>query len=121
MPVAPDALSSAVVITRAARFVVLQYLMNGASGERTYVAKTRRKTLASRPRPVAGMNPGSTALTRNRGISRANANAEARVHSFDVAWPSAPGILDPPGFHSPRALASTERYRAPRKPAILAG
>src|SRR5437899_10188545 len=33
----------------------------------------------------------------------------------------APASFEPPGFHSPRALASTERNRPPRKPAIAAG
>src|SRR5207245_7668388 len=33
----------------------------------------------------------------------------------------APASFEPPGFHSPRPLASTERNRPRRKPAIAAG
>ena len=44
-----------------------------------YFDKKRRKTLASRPRPVFGVKPGSTALKRNRGVSRANAITVARM------------------------------------------
>src|SRR5262249_55558138 len=58
-------------MTRAARSRVLQYLMKGASNPRTYFGKKRRNTLASRPRPVAGLNPGSTALKCSRGVSPA--------------------------------------------------
>src|ERR1700760_4674362 len=58
-------------------FGVLQYLTCGASSERTYLLRKRRKALASRPRAVSGLNPGSTASKRNRGVSRANASAAA--------------------------------------------
>jgi len=57
-------------MTRAACLGVLQYLMKGASGASTYFAMNWRKALASRPRPVLGLKPGSTALKRKRGVSR---------------------------------------------------
>ena len=72
-------------MTFAARAGVLQYLTNGASNDSTYFARKRRRTFASRERPVAGLKPGSTALKRSRGVSRANASTVARLHCFDVA------------------------------------
>ncbi len=72
-------------MTFPARAGVLQYLMNGASGASTYRARRRRNTFASRPRPVAGLKPGSTALKRSRGVSRANASTAASSACFDVA------------------------------------
>ena len=41
--------------------------------------------LLSRPRSVPGLKPGSTALKRSLGISRANASTVARLHCLDVA------------------------------------
>ena len=37
------------------------------------------------PAAVAGLKPGSTALKRSRGVSRANASTVARLHCLDVA------------------------------------
>src|SRR4029077_20268265 len=87
----------------------------------TCLARKRREALASRPRPVPGLKPGSTALKCKRGVSCANSRAVARAHCFDVAYASYPGFLDPPGFHAPRALASAEMYRPSRNPATLGG
>jgi hypothetical protein len=75
-------------MTRAACPGVLQYLMKGASGTSTYLAMNWRKALASRPRPVPGLKPGSTALKRSLGVSRANAKTAASSHCLDVAYAS---------------------------------
>jgi hypothetical protein len=45
--------------------------LNSAGTTSGRVPKKLRKTLASGPRPVFGVKPGSSALKRNRGISRA--------------------------------------------------
>ena len=81
---------AAFVITRAARLGVLKILMNGMrSGTRTgtsVACRKRTKPPASRaPKLVAGVTPGSTALKRKRGFSRANANAAARMACLEVA------------------------------------
>src|SRR5262249_8328236 len=44
-----------------------------------------------------------------------------RCELSTVAYASPPPSFEPPDFHSPRALASTERNRPPRKPTIAAG
>ena len=72
-------------MTFPARAGVLQYLMNGASSDSTCFARKRRRTFASRERPVAGLKPGSTAVNRRCGVSRANASTVARMHCFAVA------------------------------------
>ncbi len=104
------------VIIRAARFGVLQHLMKGASGLATYFARKRRAIFASLPRLLPGQKPGSTALNRSFGFSRANTKTEASSHCFVVAYASKPRLDEPPDCHSPRALASAEIYRPPRKP-----
>lgn len=101
-------------MTLAACAGVLQYLMNGASGAIRYFARRRRKTLASRDRPVPRLKPGSTALKCSRGVSRTNASAAASSHCFDVAQASKPAWVEQPGCHSPRALASAELQRPHR-------
>lgn len=72
-------------MTFAARAGVLQYLMNGANDDSTYLLRRRRTALPSRPRFVAGVKPGSTALKRSRRVWRANASTVASSHCFDVA------------------------------------
>jgi hypothetical protein len=42
------------------------------------------------------------------GISRERAKTVARLPCLEVAYASAPAWVEPPGFHSPRALASAE-------------
>jgi hypothetical protein len=79
-------LATRVAVARGKFGVPLPATTGNPDFERVFrIHRKRTKAPASRPRPVAGVTPGSTALKCSRGVSRANAIAVARVHCFDVA------------------------------------
>lgn len=104
------------VMTWAARLGVLQYGMRGASGPRTYLASRRSARFASRPRPVVGLNPGSMASNRSRGVSRVEREDGGEVGLLGGGVRVVAGLGGPAGLPSPRALASAEMSRPPRIP-----
>ena len=96
------------VSTRAACFGVLQYLMSGASGDSTYFAKMRSASVRVAAEVRAGVEAGFDGVeAQPRGFAcEGEDGGEVALLGGGVGVE--PGLDEPPGAHSPRALASAE-------------